>query len=201
MKFKAAKNRKWLPSAPGAALAILCGLLLWEMPAGEPWVNASYDYLFPFGARAVTNKVTLILMDNAAFAQFHQTRGQPWDRGLHAQLLNKLADDGAALVVMDSFFRATNDPAKDAALASAMRRQGRVVLMAEQAQMTHPNLAGAEPLLPCEPFLSAAGTNWGVANLDPDLDQIVRRHWPFPSPGPYPSLPETAARLAGAHLK
>ena len=200
MKFKAARHREWLKSATGAALAVLCGLMLWKTPAGEPWVNASYDYLFRFGARAITNQVALILMDNAAFAQFHQTRGQPWDRGLHAQLLNKLADDGAELVVMDSFFRVTNNPAKDAALANAMRRQRHIVLMAAQAAVTLPGLAGAEPTLPTEPFLSAAGTNWGVANLDPDPDQIVRRHWPFPSPGPYPSLPETAARLAGAHL-
>ena len=200
MKFEAARHRKWLPSALGAAVAVLCGLVLWTTSAGEPWINASYDYLFRFGARAVTNQVALILMDNAAFAQFHQTRGQPWDRGLHAQLLNKLADDGAELVVMDSFFRVTNNPAKDAALADAMRRQKHIVLMAEQAKVTLPGLAGAEPTLPTEPFLSAAGTNWGVAVLDPDPDQIVRRHWPFPSPGPYPSLPEAAARLAGAHL-
>jgi CHASE2 domain-containing sensor protein len=199
VKIKTISQRELLKSALGAALAVLCGLVLWKTPPGGRWVNSSYDYLFPFGAHAVTNKVALILMDNAAFDQFHQQRGQPWDRGLHAQLLNKLANDGAKLVVLDSFFRAPRDPAKDAALADAMRRQ-RVVLMAEQAQVTHPGLAGVEPVLPCEPFLSAAGTNWGVANLDPDPDQIVRRHWPFPSPGPYSSLPETAARVAGAHL-
>src|SRR5439155_12685375 len=48
--------------------------------------------------------------------------------------------------------------------------------------------------------LRAAGSNYGVAWLDPDLDSIVRRHWPFPAPGPYPSLAWTAARLAGARL-
>lgn len=202
MKVKAIRQREFLKSALGAVLAVLCGLMLWKTPPGGPWVNASYDYLFRFGSHAVTNNVALILMDNAAFDQFHQTRGQPWNRGLHTQLLNKLADDGAELVVMDSFFQATNDPAKDAALANAMRRQRHIVLMAEQSQVMHPGLAGAQPTLPADLFLNAAGTNWGVAYLDPDTayDSIVRRHWPFPSPGPYPSLPETAARLAGAHL-
>lgn len=200
MKVKATRKHEFFKSALGAALAVLCGLMLWKMPLGEPWVNASYDYLFRFSAHAVTNKVMLILMDNEAFDQFHQTRGQPWDRGLHAQLLNKLAADGCALVVFDSFFQEPRDAARDAALAEAMRRQSHVVLMAEQAQVTHPILTGAQPTLPTEPFLSAAGTNWGVAWLDPDLDSIVRRHWPFPSAGPYPSLPETAARLAGARL-
>lgn len=200
VKGKTVRQAEFFKSALGAALAALCGLLLWKSPLGEPWVNASYDYLFRFGTHAVTNNVALIIMDNAAFDQFHQTRGQPWDRALHAQLLNKLADDGAELVVMDSFFRATNNPAKDAALANAIRRQGHVVLMAEQAQVTHPGMAGARPILPAEQFLDASGTNWGVAWLDPDLDQIVRRHWPFPSPGSYPSLSEVAARLMDAQL-
>ena len=198
MKVKAIGQREFFKSALGAALAVLCGLMLWTMPLGEPWVNASYDYLFRFGAHAVTNRVTLILMDNEAFDQFHQTRGQPWDRGLHARLLNRLADDGCSLVVFDSFFGQTNNPAKDEALAEAMRRQQHIVLMAEQAQVIYPTLAGAQPTPPSEPFLSAAGTNWGVACLDPE--PIVRRHWPFPSPGPYPSLAWTAARLAGASL-
>ncbi len=200
MKVKAIGQSALFKSALGAALAVLCGLMLWETSLGEPWVNASYDYLFRFGARAVTNRVTLILMDNEAFAQFHQTRGQRWDRGLHARLLNRLADDGCALVVFDSFFQQTNNPVEDEALAAAMRRQKHIVLMAGQAQIIHPTLAGAQPILPVEPFLSAAGTNWGVAWLDPDLDSIVRRHWPRLSPGPYPSLPWTAAQVAGARL-
>jgi CHASE2 domain-containing sensor protein len=200
VKGKAARKQGVFKSALGAALAVLCGLMLWKSPLGEPWVNASYDYLFRFGAHAVTNNVALILMDNAAFDQFHQTRGQPWDRALHARLLNKLADDGCVMVVLDSFFRESRDPATDKVLADAMRRQRHIVLMAEQAQVTHPDLSGAQPTLPAEQFLDAAETNWGVAWLDPDIDQIVRRHWPFPSPGPYPSLSETAARLAGAHL-
>jgi len=200
VKVKAIRKHKWFSSVVGAALAVLCGLVLWKAPLGEAWVNASYDYLFRFGSHAVTNKVVVILMDNEAYDHFQQARGQPWDRELHTRLLQRLADDGCALVVFDAFFRGPRDPVKDAALAEAMRRQHRVILMADQAALTHPTLAGAHPTRPAEPFLSAAGTNWGVAWLDPDLDSIVRRHWPFPSPGPYPSLSWAAARLAGAPL-
>jgi CHASE2 domain-containing sensor protein len=200
-KLKAiVKQRRARHSLRGASLTALCGLLLWATPIGQPWVNASYDYSFRFGARAVTNKVALILMDNEAYDHFHQTRGQPWDRALHARMLNKLADDGCALVVMDSFFRGPGDSEKDEALANAMRRVGHIALMAEQSRITRPGLAGMHPILPAEPFLSAAATNWGVAWLDPAPDLIVRQLWPFPFPGPYPSLPETAARMAGARL-
>ena len=200
VNLKALTERKLFRPALGAGLTAFCGLILGLTPLGDAWVNSSYDYSFRFGARAVTNKVALIQMDNDAHDYFHQLREQPWDRMLHAQLLQRLATDGCSLVVFDSFFRTPRDPAKDQALADAMRRQHRVVLMAEQALLTHPDLAGARPTLPSEPFLSASGTNWGVAWLDPDLDSIVRRHWPFPAPGPYPSLSWTAARLAGAPL-
>ncbi len=200
MKDQARSKRGLLISSTGAVLTVLCGLLLWEAPFGDAWVNASYDYLFRFGSRAVTNEVVLVLMDNEAYDHFHQTRGQPWSRTLHAELLRKLAADGSALVVLDSFLRQPRNLEEDEALAGALRQQRRVVLMAEQARVTHTTLVGARATPPCEPFLSAAGGNWGVAWLDPDLDGVVRRHWPFPSPGPYPSLAWAAAQLAGAQL-
>jgi CHASE2 domain-containing sensor protein len=184
----------------GAALTVICGLFLWSTPMGDPWVSASYDYLFRFGSSPVTNQVVLVMMDNQAYEDYDQTRGQTWDRGLHAKLLQKLADDGCALVVFDAFFKKPGDPAKDEALAAAIRRQQRTVLMAKLAEISHPNLTGAQPILPAGMFLDAAGTNWGLVSVEPDLDSTVRRHWPFPAPESYPSLPWAAARLAGSRL-
>ena len=200
MKLKKITQHTLFRPIVSAALTVLSGLALWGAPFGEAWVNGSYDNLFRFGTHAVTNQVVVIFMDNQAYARFHQVRGQAWDRSLHARLLDRLTADGCSLVAFDTFFRGANDPAKDAALIAALRRASRVVLMAEQADVTHPNLAGAAPVLPDEIFLSAAHTNWGVAWLDPDLDSVVRKQWPFLSPGPYPSLSWTAASLMGVHL-
>ncbi len=204
--IKAISERKILKSALGAALTVLCGFVLWKTPPGEPWVRASYDYLFRFGSPGISNRVVLIQLDNAAYQEFHQARDQHWDRAAHAELLERLRADQARLVVFDAFFIAPEDTLKDNALAGAMRRQGAVVLAARQARLEHQtatnNLIGAQPTLPTPLFLASAGSNnWGVAWLDPDLDSIVRRHWPFPSPGPsYPSLPWKVAELAGAQL-
>jgi CHASE2 domain-containing sensor protein len=202
VKFNAVMQHKWFDPAVGAGLAVLCGLGLWELPLGERWINASYDYLFRFGSRTATNQLALVLMDNEAYRNYtNEVRGQPWSRARHAELLNKLADDGCALVVFDAFFRGPREQESDRALAAAIRRQRGIVLMAEHAAVNHPELASAGPTLPAEMFLTAARSNWGVAWLDPDLDSIVRRHWPFPSPAFYPSLPWTAARLVGAKLR
>jgi CHASE2 domain-containing sensor protein len=200
LKGQAARRNSLLVSVLGAVTVVLCGLILWATSLGDSWVNSSYDNLFRFNSRAVTNKVTLILMDNAAFDQFHQTRGQPWDRSWHARLLNRLADDGCSLVVLDSFFSELHDPVTDEVLAAAMRRQHKIVLMAELSPVTHPEMIGGQPTLPADLFRNAAKTNWGVAWLDPDADSVVRRLWPFPSPGAYTSLPWQAAELAGAKL-
>ena len=199
MKFKTIRGQIFFKSAAGAALTILLGLVLWKTDLGEPWVNTSYDYLFRFGARIDTNKVILILMDNEAYDYYRQNRDMPpWNRALHTRLLNRLADDGCSLVVMDCFIHELHDPETDEQLARAMRRQRNIVPMADQAELTDPKLSGAHPIEPHEFFLNAVHTNWGVAWFDPDLDKIVRRHWPFPEKEIYPSLPGVAAQLAGA---
>ena len=212
MKLPAVTNHRLFRPAVGAALTVVCGLALWQMPLGERWVNASYDYLFRFGERDVANQVevVLILMDNEAYDRFDQVRNEPWDRALHATLLNRLADDGCPLVVFDSFFNQPREPAKDTALAEALRRLPHVVLMAELAGATLQHADGkllsldtARPDPPADLFLDAAGTNnWGVAWHDRDLDKRVRRHWPFPASRPtsYDSLPWAAARWADAKL-
>ena len=188
-------------------LTVVCGLALWQFKFGEPLVHASYDYLFRFTSRPVgfTNPVSVIFMDNQSLAHFDQTRGQ-WDRGLHAKLINRLADDGCRLVVLDTFFRQTNDLDKDMALAKAMRRLTNVVLMADQAEgQFQPGdsamgIDSVQPVFPADLFMAAARSNSAVPFFDGFPDGIVRKHWPFPSPGPHYSLPWLTARLAGADL-
>jgi CHASE2 domain-containing sensor protein len=191
----------------GAAVTVLCGLLLWATPRGDAWVNASYDYLFRFCTRVRTRDVVLIQMDNKSFDACDQSRKKAWDRGLHADLLNRLADDGCRLVVLDTWLREPGDTEKDAALAKALRRQRSVVLMADFADSSvrhlnspAPGVDSLGPSRPVEPFLSAANGNWGVGRANQDKDLTVRRHWPFPAPASLPSLPWTAALLAHAKL-
>ena len=126
------------------------------MPLGQKWEDASYDYLFSFGTRTVTNNVVLVLMDDSAYSELKQSRDpdNPWDRSLHTQLANKLADDGCPLVVFDVFFLQARDSQKDAELASALKRLNKVALGAKpvkiegnpvvwemQMLITHPGLS------------------------------------------------------------
>ena len=191
-----------------ALLVALFGLILGFTRMGEGWVNRSYDYLYRFTSRSVTNEVVLVLMDNEAiYSLTNQTR-QKWDRALHANLLNRLADDGCPLVVFDVLLRRPGDePNTDLALANAMRRLSNLVLIAKQTEAEHQpdtdraGTVSAHPIEPLPLFAEAAKGNWGVAWIDADPDQLVRRHWPFPSPDPFfPSLAWVAAGRAGASL-
>lgn len=213
MNLKAITEWRFFRPATGAALAVLVGLVLWGTPIGDWWQNASFDYQFRFSSRAVSNQVVLVQMDNQSYYDLHQDRPdspkgwRPWDRELHARLLTKLADGGASMAVMDIFFVKTNDPAIDKKLSDALARQKNAVLMAKVAGVEElkRDVQAMQPILPVDEFLQAARTNWGIAWQSPDLDSIVRKQWPFPSPGPSPfpqfySLPWKAALLAGAKL-
>jgi CHASE2 domain-containing sensor protein/class 3 adenylate cyclase len=198
--------RKALPRLPvprpaaGAALTALCGVALLFMPFGERWVDTSYDYLFRFSARSPTNKVALVFMDDPAYLALGQARDN-WDRALHAQLLNNLAEGGCPMVVFDICFRTPRNKDTDAALAAAIRRHGHVALMSMPSNPSHPRLDIRQTIPPDKLFADAAAGNHGIGAVD-NLGPTARRHWPFPAPGleQIQSLPWVAARLAGGRL-
>jgi CHASE2 domain-containing sensor protein len=185
----------------GAALAVFCGWLLWGTTLGVLWENTSYDLLYRFGTRSVTNRIALVLMDNDSYEHLQQDRTKHWDRALHTQLLRKLTDDGARLVVFDVLFKDTNDPETDAKLADAMRQNGNVVLAADDTRGTHANPDRASVVQPQELFLKAAA-GWGVGRVDSETGAIVRRHWPFTGTngGDFQSLSKAAAERLGARF-
>jgi CHASE2 domain-containing sensor protein len=188
------------PALVGAALTVLCGLLLLT-PLGDAWENASYDLLYRFGARAATNQIVLIRMDNESYKILGQNRDALWDRTLHTELLRKLTDDGTRLVVFDILFQDTNNPGTDAKLAEAIRQNGKVVLTAFVKDESDPKLDSVSIDQPQKLFLDAAA-GCGVGKSDALTGQLARRHWPFfaPGEGDIHSLGWAAAQAFGAHL-
>ena len=203
MTVESLNERKLYRPAVGAGLTVLCGLVLSWGAIGEKFTEASYDKLSRFGGRPTTNEVVVVQMDDASAAEQGMTRAT-WDRGVHAELLNKLADDGCRLVVFDVHFAAARDEGTDNRLAAALRRN-RVVLMADLVYLSNKQVGAATVELPLPKFLEAA-TNWGVAKANVTVqhqhEEPVRRHWQDPTPdGSQPSLPWTAAHMADPTLK
>jgi CHASE2 domain-containing sensor protein len=188
--------------------AIGTGLALWTTEFGARWDFFSYDCLFRFATRPVTNQLVILHLDTPSLERAGQVRGQPWNRALHTKLLERLAADGCPLVVFDVWFGERREAETDKALADAMKQLSNVVLMAWpvenvfQPGNTKPGVHSIHPLPPADLFLDAAGgEKWGVGSALTNSDGVVRRHWRFPSPGLFDSLAWTAARVAGAELE
>ena len=196
--LKAVTKHAWFAPAVGAALTVLCGLALHEIPAGEKWENASYDYLFRFG-KHVTSDVVVIEMDNTSYEAFKQTRGKHWDRSLHADLIHKLA--GARGVVLDAYLQYEEAPKRDAALVKAIREQGHVILMGKLNERLNQRAGGFQPEAPADIFAQAA-KGIGIGEADPSKDDyVVRTHWPLVTPDQsVTNLAWAAAVESGASL-
>lgn len=199
MKFKAIINHKYFKPALGGALTVTLGLVCLVTPMGERLVNRSYDWLFRFGTRAVTNQIVLIEMSDGAHAALHPAGEKQWGRMVHARFLDYLRADGCPLVVFDVLFEGNRLPDTDQALANAIRRHGSVVLLASLEDTAHPRMAGNQ-VLPAERLFRDASTNWGIGRAEWEADGVVRRVFFPPDPEVTLTLPWVAARLAGAHL-
>ena len=197
MTFKGVSAQKHFRPAVGAALTVLCGLLLHQMPAAQSWVDASYDYLFRFQTSKVTNKVVVVQMDESS-AQALNTERLAWSRPLHTKLLNRLSKARAALVVFDVRFLKEKNREEDEALAEAMRQNGHVVLAGDFAEISIDGASAGDAITPHPRFLTAA-TNWGIAKLFPKGEPI-RRFFPPAIGENNPDLPSVAAKMMGARL-
>lgn len=168
-------------------------------------VRASYDasaILDPGSGRAVdSSPVVLVYLDLESYLRERLSPSEPWPRGMHARLLDRMTAAGARAVVFDIVFSGPGpDPDSDAALVAAIRNNGRVWLAAERNQWDQDTgtsaVAGQSVVLPHRPFLEAAA-GWGVAVLRPDDDFTVRRSWLGPASDGAPALTWAAASGVG----
>ena len=74
-----------------------------------------------------SNEFVIMDYDDAA-ARKHRLGRWPWDRRVHARLIDWLKEAGARIVVVDLLFNhATPDPREDPALIEATKRAGNVI--------------------------------------------------------------------------
>ncbi len=203
------KNKLFNPRIAGVASAVLLllvGLALLHLNSrlSSSLRFASYDWAYDLSflkPRAATaSEITMVYLDEASSIDFKQPFNRPWDRAIHARLLEQLTTDGARAVVFDVVF---SDPGPDAAtdqlFAEAIRRNGRVILAADysdnQPASNHRSRARETTLtLPYTPFAEAAA-DWGLAQLQPDEDFLVREHNHGPADSDFVSLSWAAARM------
>ena len=191
------------------------GQLGWGNPIagsiGGAWRFKSYDWLFLLRNYVhppkVPPEVVILNMEEKSHEILEQPLNEPWDRTLHANVLNRCLTNGARAVVFDIIFgetKRTRDPVADQALADALRRgSNRVVI----AYATTPGkrsagIPGVIPparafrsalITPARPEVADNSYYAGLPEFEPDYDQRLRRFGPS-----YPPTKHTLAwSLAG----
>lgn len=181
----------------GLATATI-GLLLYFLPFGLAWEeNVGLDGLYKLrDPRLAPADVVLVSIDKGSADQLGLANDPArWPRGMHARLIDQLADAGAAVVVFDIFFKEPRDPAQDQQLSDAARRAGNVVLFAYLKREVADNGANninIEHLVP--PFAELAQAAAAIAPFAlPKVPVRISQFWTFhTSAGDVATLPVAA---------
>lgn len=120
---------------------------------------------------AADSPITIVGIDEPSFAEFQ--RQWPWPRGMHAELIDRLREEGAKVIAFDVVFAEPSAPEQDRRLAEAIRRAGNVVLAADWEQREDAHIEQQREILPL-PSLLQAGATTGIAKV-PLSGACIRR--------------------------
>ena len=178
-KFTSRIRRQWLKGSLAAVLTALFGLVLLLFPLGGGLTRLSYDLPFTLRSDILANDVALVYLDEVSHDELKQPLTAPWDRSLHARLVERLTADGAKAIVFDILFTdPSTNAAADAQFERAIRQSGRVIVGGNyNRRETTPGVTARWEELPYEPFRTAAA-GWGNVNFWPDPDYGVRQCFP-----------------------
>lgn len=143
----------------GLVLVLIAKDWLWR------WDLVFYDVAASIQSAAPPEDLVIVAIDDESLSSVGRW---PWPRGVHAQLLQRLHEDGAKVIGFDILFAEADarDPAGDMALADAIRASGRTVLPV----VMETRRTGGQPieLLPAAAFAEAARA---LAHVHVELDR------------------------------
>ena len=202
MTLKRKLREQWVAGRAAAIAAMLLGVFV--VPFPTPLERWSFDWLYSnqpaTNAATYISEVAMIYMDDLSHNSLDQQPSGPWDRGVHAKLVEVLSAYSVKAIAFDIVFAAREtNKAATVKLAEAIRRTpAKVVLAADLGSGDH-SLAGSERMnlqLP-DPALLSVGATWGFAQLQEDGAYAVREH--FHGSKDVPSLSWRLATLMGTN--
>ncbi len=187
------------PLLVGGAVGVLCaaGFLSGALSS---WSNRVTDRFFV--PRTPDASIVIVAIDDTSLQRVGRW---PWDRSVHAELIQDIASGGPVAIGYDVNFPEPQDEVNDTALADAVRAAGTVVLPAELTLgrgMGDRTVSVGAALTPLPAIIDAAA-GIGHTNVTPDEDGVVRRlPLDVRSSDPtvsftWPSFSEVLASLAG----
>ncbi|MCR4297945.1 MAG: adenylate/guanylate cyclase domain-containing protein [Gallionella sp.] len=167
------------PSAPALILgmfAALCWVFVLLVSLTPAWKQIEFRLLDSMMVASASNKsafpITVAGIDEASFAELKLQ--WPWPRRLHAELIDRLAAAGAAIIVFDVVFAEPSNKEDDEYFADSIRRAGNVVLAADRVYRESSGVRQWQRLDPY-PAFTEAGAQVGLATVALDADLVIRQ--------------------------
>ncbi len=199
-KFRA----KWMGPTIGAILAITAGLLLLNSNLGQKLVFVSYDIPFAFRPYIFPTEVEMVYVDEASYTALDQPLNANLDRAIYARLIDRMTKEKARAIVFDVAFTDanTNKMEADLALVQSVKKNGRVILAADNVppSQSEPGVKLFNRFLPPFDALGDAAAGVGSDEIYAEDDLINRQHLPFAKDESYHGLSWAAAAFLEAPI-
>ena len=170
------KNTLGIPAPVLGAIAVLCWAIALLVSLTPAWKQVEFKLLDSMMVASAPNKsafpITVVGIDEASFSKLGLQ--WPWPRGLHAELVDRLAAAGAALIVFDIVFSEPSNKKDDQLFSDAIYRAGNVVLAADRVYSESSSVRQWLRLEPLKLFTDA-GAQVGLATVALDPDLVIRQ--------------------------
>ena len=174
----------WL--MPVITLVVLC---VWGL--SDPFVKQtarlkSFDLIQKYDTATISQDVAIVEIDEKSIEQYGQW---PWNRDVLADIVNRLRESGAGVIVLPVLFSEEDRLGGDSALASAIKDNGVVIAQTGTTQANRnavprgvakigdpmPWLYEWPGMLGPIAVLGESADGVGVINTAPEIDGVVRR--------------------------
>lgn len=145
---------------------------LFLIGALKSWSDFATDRFFV--SQTADSSVVIVAIDDKSISQIGRW---PWDRNIHARIIDKLTEAGVSAVGYDVIFPETSNLEDDLALETALKRAGNVVLPIELTVAKERSGYVYDPkrAITSIPTINAAAKASGHTNTPPDTDGVFRR--------------------------
>ena len=158
-------------------IMIALGILLSSSVTGCSINYFFYDFFFSINrdsssANAENNNVIIVAIDEASFK--HLIHQWPWPRSWHANLIERLNNEGAKTIAFDIIFADPADNKSDAAFSRTLKKYDNIILAGTQEKTDSGSYVSLMKVKPREQFIQP-NTNIGLDIMPLDTDGILRR--------------------------
>jgi len=154
-------------------LVVVTLLGLWAIGVIDAFRTSLIDWRFDQAKRPVSGQVVVVGVDAASLSAVGVW---PWPRSVHAQLLARLQQAGAAEVAFDVDFSSRTTPVEDRVFAQALSDAGGGTILPVFKQLSGSS-DGTPSFISTRPLPEFAEQAWlGAVNIAPDPDGKARRY-------------------------